>query len=275
MKYIKYIISIIISLQILGCKDTVVNNPAVVEYTKILSAKAGDADIILYTNGYDSLTTGYNDVYFKVKIGGTYQNKGVVKLYPKMWMSPTYMHSTPVADSFNFDNSSGYYKGFAIFSMPTSPPDVIWYLNITYTDENNTNYEADSIAAYTSLHMEKQWRIFLDTNDYSSYFITLVKPFSVTKGMNDFNIMLHKINTQMTYFTLLTTPAIFISVYQIDSLVQSAGNINPQCGSDGIYKGRINLPFKGQWNTVDSIFYNNHFITNNPPPIPEFNFIVH
>ncbi len=275
MKYFRLLIQICLTILVLSCSNTVNNNSVSISYKEILSASSGDINIKLYTTGYDSLTTGYNDIFFKVKKGSSYQNNGTIKLFPKMWMTPTYMHSTPVSASFNYDNVSGYYKGFAIFNMPTSPPEVIWYLNITYTDENNVNYEIDSVAAYTSLHMEKQWRIFYDMTDESSYFISLLGPFIPVKGMNQTSIMLHKTSPRLLDFTLLTEPTMVISVYEIDSVNHSSGNISPQAGSDGIYRGKINLPYSGQWNLCDTIFYNNHYITNNPPPMPEFNFTIH
>lgn len=274
----KHFISIFIFLAgflFLSCHETAVNNiNSSISYKEILSASAGDLSIKLYTTVYDSLTTGYNEVFFKVKKGAAEQNKGYVRLFPKMWMSSTYMHSTPVSSSFDFDNTIGYFKGFAIFNMPTSPPQVIWYLNITYTDENNMNYEIDSIASYTSLHMEKQWRIFYDTTDESTYFITLVKPFLSKNGLNDFGVILHKTEPHLLNFELLTDAHMFISVYETGSLYHSEGNISPQIENDGKYWGEINLPYSGQWNACDTIFYNGHYITNNPPPVPEFNFVI-
>jgi len=275
MKYSIIILFGTLSLYITSCTDNAVeHNAPSASYNEIISGNAGEYNIQMFITGADSLTTGYNDVYFKVKKGTTEQNSGLVKMFPKMWMTPRFMHSTPVSPTFVYDNSTGYYKGYAIYIMSTSPPIVVWYSVLTYRDENGIDHTTDSIPTYTAFHREKQWRIFFDSTDQSSYMITLLKPFSPVKGYNDFAMMLHRTEGTMIDYQLITSAQMFMSVYELDSANQSTGNINPTPGADGIYRGRINLPYPGDWNACDTIFYNGHYITNTPPPMPEFNFSI-
>ncbi len=260
---------------LISCKDSTVNLLTPEQsYKEILSVSISNVKMELYITGYDSLTTGYNDIYFKVKKDSVEQNRGYVKFYPKMWMTPHLWHGTPVDTAYYYDNSTRFYKGSAIFNMQTSPPGLIWYSRITYHDENGFDFVSDSIPTFTSYHPEKQWKSFYDSTGHLTYYLSLVKPFSANKGLNDFWVVIHKADGNEQNFVKLTDAQNFISVYKSDSLNHSSGNVSPVIWNDGIYRGKINLPYKGIWKMCDTIFYNNHYITNNPPPLPEFTFEV-
>ena len=66
----------------------------------------------------------------------------------------------------------------------------------------------------------------------------------------------------------------YINVYKQDSLYQTQSNTHPVIGAGGIYFGRVNTPHKGTWIVSDTIYYNGRYITNNPPPLPQFNIII-
>ena len=260
-----------------GCNDSVAppENSGVV-YKEIVSVNIpGDINIKLYTTGYDSLTSGYNDIFMKVRKSSIVQNSGHVKLFPKMWMTPTYMHSTAVSDSFFYDNSIGYYKGYAVFNMVTSPPDVIWYGVFTFVDGAGISYiQPDSTPMYTSFHPEKKWMLFFDSTDQSLYQLSLVKPFQPAVGLNDITVILHKTQGELLTHQELHNAFMSISVYNTDNFNHSTGNISPVIGNDGFYHGNINIPYSGHWKFCDTITYQGRVITNSPPPMPEFYFEV-
>lgn len=261
-----------------SCRDSVVSpppNPGA-EYKEIVSVNIpGDINIKLYITGYDSLTLGYNDIFMRVWKNSSLQTAGYIKFFPKMWMTPTYMHSTAVSERFSFDNSTGYYKGYCVFNMITNPPDVVWYGVFTFVDENGISYvQPDSTPMYTSYHPEKQWRLFLDTTDQVLYMLSLVKPFYPAAGSNEICVLLHKTESQLIIHEELHDAFMSVSVYNVDSLTQSTGNISPVIGSDGFYRGTINIPYPGRWKFCDTITYQGRVITNRPPPMPEFYFEV-
>lgn len=257
------------------CRDELIlNNINQIVYKEILFVTTGNFKIVLFITGYDSLTTGYNEVFFKVYKDNSEQNSGFVKLFPKMWMTPTYVHSTPVSVRFDYNNTIGYYSGYVIFNMPTSPPDVVWYSEISYTDANNVTYQADSTAMYVIYHQEKQWRFFYDTTDQSTYMLSLLKPFTPNLGLNDFDVMLHKTDAQLYNHEQINNAEMFIAVYETDSTNFSSGNVSPIPNSDGIYRGKVNFPYTDSWIVSDTIRYLGKYITNNPPPIPTFFFTI-
>lgn len=271
----KTIISILclILISLYGCKDTLnsVAGPVHV-YNEILTVNLpDDFSLKLYISDTDSLTYAYNEVFFKVWKSSTEQNTGYLKVYPEMRMTPHIIHSTPVSDSFSYNSNSGYYSGFIIFNMPTTPPDLVWKTRFTFTDNNNTSHETDSVPLYISYHPEKQLKYFYDLSDTTYYTLTLVKPFHPLAGMNGLELLLHKSNVYELEFEQVMDAQMYINVYKQDSLYSTSGNVNPVISSDRVYRGTINVPHTGQWKVADTIFYNGRIITNNPPPLPEIN----
>ena len=210
----------------------------------------------------------------KVTIGCTAQTTGSIKVYSQMRMTSHITLSTPESDSFTYNNSSGYYEGFMIFNMPTSPPTLVWKTRFTYIDNLGTGHTADSVSQYTALHPERQLRYFYDIYDTMYYTLTLVQPFAPTPGMNDIGLLLHKSSVYELEFTHITDATMHINVYKQDSLYQTSGNIDPVIGSGGIYHGAVSLPHTGMWSAGDTIIYNGRVITGNPPPLPSFNLEV-
>lgn len=263
---------IILVLLIFGCSnEQIINTPVnPVSYKELYTVQSGTMKVSLYVSGQDSLTTGYNKVFFKAWNGSNELNSGFMKFFPKMWMTPTYAHSTPTSDRFDYDNSINYFKGYAIFNMPTSPPDVIWWGFIKYKGTQNDSTLFDSTAMYTSYHTEKQWRFFYDSTSQYTYMLTLLEPWVPKTGINNFHVMLHQTDAQLYYHTQINDAGMFIKVYDLANGNESTGNISPTGNSDGIYRGKINMPYASQWKSLDTIKYQGRYITNNPPPMPDF-----
>jgi hypothetical protein len=260
------------TLCLYGCSETINNSTASPPvYNEIITVSLpGDYVVKLYSADTDSLTYAYNEVYFKVWQNTAEQNTGYLKVYPTMRMTPHIVHSTPVSDSFAYDSRTGYYRGYMIFNMPTTPPNFVWNTRFTFADINNTFHERDSVPLYTSYRPERQLRYFYDLSDTAYYTLTLVKPFQPLAGINDLAFLLHRSDVYEMEFEQLRNSFMHINVYKEDSLYSTSGNSDPVISSDGIYRGRINVPHKGRWITGDTIYYNGRIITNNPPPLPEF-----
>jgi len=275
MKQSVYILSGLFLL-FFGCSDTINNNsysPPV--YNEILTVNLPDSITIkLYSADTDSLTYAYNSVHFRVWQNSAGLNSGYLKVYPKMRMTPHITHSTPVSDSFAYNSSTGYFSGYIIFNMQVVPPDLVWKTKFTYVDQNGIGHEADSIPLYTSYRQERQLKVFYDQSDSANYTLTLVKPYNPSAGLNDIVLLLHRSTGLNLQFEQINNADMHINVYKQDSLYQTTGNIQPEADIDGYYNGKINLPHKGSWIAGDTIIYNGRVITNNPPPLPEFNFEI-
>ena len=128
-----------------GCSDTITTNttPTLEVYNLVQTITLPDNySIALYVQGLDSLAYAYNKVFMKVTLGSTAQSTGSIKVYPQMRMTSHITHSTPVSDSFMNNASSGYFEGFMIFNMPTTPPDLVWKARFTYFDASGTSHAA-------------------------------------------------------------------------------------------------------------------------------------
>src|SRR5204862_3362593 len=125
---------------------------------------------------------------------------------------------------------------YAVFLMATYSDLQWWSFFITYKDANGISYAADSVKAFVGYHQEKQWKLFYDSTEHSNFYLTLLKPFSISKGMNDFEAILHKSDDYSHVFEQVNGPQLTIAVYK-DSVNQPNGNIQPVAGTDGIFRG--------------------------------------
>jgi hypothetical protein len=270
-KIVFYIISAFIYIQ--GCKETgtITNpntNPQV--YKNIFTVTKDSLSVKVYIVDQDSLTTGYNQIFFKVYNLSNEIKNGTINYYPIMWMTPRVFHSTPMKESYNYNSNTGYFSGYVIFIMPTTPPNIIWYSKITYIDEANNQHKFDSASTYVSYHKEKQWRIFLDTTDRKSWIISLLDTYYPIKGLNNYKIMVHKTDEELKTFIQIYNADIKIKVYDIATGNESTGNISPTANNAGYYSGKINLPYVAEWKACDTIWYEGKRVTDNPPPSPDF-----
>jgi hypothetical protein len=86
--------------------------------------------------------------------------------------------------------------------------------------------------------------------------------------------MLHKTEGHLLTHQELSDAVMSISVYDINTLNQSTGNISPVPGGNGYYHGKINIPYSGEWKVCDTIWVQGRLITNNPPPMPQLYYNV-
>lgn len=275
MKFFAASFLLLISLIFYACSDnstTPTNTTSA--YKNLFSIDISDLNIKAFVKDADSLTTGYNDLYFKVSKNSVVQTTGDIRFEPIMWMSPELWHTTPVSSKFKYDNQLGYFKGFAVFLMATST-EYVWRTKVTYEDSSRgLNLFKDSVLVYSSYHVEKAWKLFFDSTDNVNYFLTLVKPFAPGTGTNTIQFILHQSDNLAQHFLQINSSSMSIDVFKTDTVWHTNGNIMPVADENGYYSGSINLPYKGKWSVSDSISYNNHSITHNPTPTPQFDFTV-
>jgi hypothetical protein len=236
-------------------------------YNKVLTAEQGSTRFDFYSATGTTLMSGYNDVGFKVFIGGEEMETGFVKFYPKMIhpFLPNYWHSTPVSNQFNYDASKNLFTGYASFFM-VSDSNSNWFGFYNY---NNTNH-ADSIMFNVIVNPDSQVRMFLDEQAQCSYYITVAVPMYPSIGPNDLKLLLHRSNDEVD-FTQIDSAQMYIRTWMQSMGHGSSGNANPVYIGDGYYQGTINLTMSGTWTVYDSIYYQNRFITPNPTPKLYFN----
>lgn len=213
------------------------------------------------------LYAGYNDIGFKIYKNGTEQKTGFVKFTPIMIHSGGSSHTTPMSAYYNYDSQKSLFTGYACFLMASDSSTSFWFGDFNYNDETILRAKQFSVFFVPDFGM----RFFLDNTSMILYSLTLISPKNPVLSDNDFTCILHKKNRDETY-SEVDSATMFLRTWKQtpESIVYET--VNPVWIGGGKYKGVVNLPGSGKWTTNDSIKYQEHFITENPPP--QFYFTV-
>lgn len=219
-------------------KDEDTNIPTGTEYI-LINKDTTDNDFIveLYRKSA-KIEEGYNQLYVIVKnLNGDKVKNAEVTFEPEMDMGMM-QHGSPTIQP-EFKNSSNYYEGVVIFTMPTGDMGT-WELSIGVNGShitfpivvNKTPENTKYVGSYSG-------------TDGKKYILTLVRPFKWQVGMNDFSIMVHR--SEMHFFE-----AIDDFVIEMDPQMTSMGhgspnNISPSSSGNGFYKGKVNYTMTGDW----------------------------
>ncbi|MCX6160593.1 MAG: FixH family protein [Ignavibacteriae bacterium] len=262
MKYI--IIAIAAFVLLNGCNsgDTVApqNGNGTGSYNKISTIENGNVKFEVWSATGTSLFIGYNEIAFKVFIGGTEKNTGYVKYMPKMYHTGTGpWHSSPVSSSFNYNTEKSLFTGYVCFTM-ISDLDSYWFGNYDYNGE----VSADSVLFNVIPLSTNQMTIWDDINSGHTYMLTLIEPKTATVGLNNFSCLLHQTDDDK-YYTEVNGAEMYIRPWMESHGHGSSNNINPAGLGGGKYSGKANMTMVGGWDVYDSIRYNGNAITESPP----------
>ena len=268
MKNVKfYTIIICIAILFYSCGDNpiTINNPSDA-YLKVITAQNGNLRFEVWSASGDSLMSGYNRIGFKVFQNNQPKSDGFVKFTAKMYHTGgSGLHGTPVESSYSYNQPLEMFTGYIIMLMPSDTTSN-WYGFYNY---NNQLY-IDSARFDVGWNQLTKFKIFVDLNTTLKYLITVIEPLNPARNMNNFKCLLHE-STDFIYFTQVNTAQMYIKP-KLDSLNHiSTGNVNPVYTGDGIYSGELNFDYPGLWKVLDSIYYNNKWITQTDPPWIVFN----
>jgi hypothetical protein len=259
MKYIAILIS---GLLLYSCNS---DNPATTNapqsnYSKIYNVQSGNIRFDMYSATGTTLFNGFNDIGFKVFIGGEEIKTGYVKFKPMMFHFPGDRgHSSPVSDSYIFDTQDSIFKGYANFIM-VSDSSGIWAGYYSYND----SIHIDSIPFYVGILPSNLMTSWSNANQ-QSYTLTLINPKIPKLGINDYSIMLHR-TTDFIRYSEVNDAEIIIYPWMVYMGHSSSNNENPALISNGKYRGKVNFNMSGLWDVYDTIRVNGVVVTNIPPP---------
>ncbi|MBV6478440.1 MAG: hypothetical protein HGGPFJEG_01195 [Ignavibacteria bacterium] len=209
---------------------------------------------------------GYNDIGIKVFQNGNEKNTGVVKYKTTMYHGlggPS--HTTPVKENFNYDVSTGLFKGYAVFIMYDTA--AFWAADYDY----NSEFGVDSAVFPLEFNSLSQILVWDNTFTQRVYILTLLSSLSPVSGLNELKVMLHETSGFQVY-NELPNAEMFIRPQLISTGQGSDNNANPVYLGEGIYKGTVNFTMPGEWYVYDSVKYNGTVITKSPPP--KFKFTI-
>jgi YtkA-like len=256
-KYIVY--SLVLGVLIFySCKsDNPVTPASSGNYNKIYTTESGNTKFELWSATSSSLASGYNDIGFKVYISGQKMTSGFVKFFPKMYhhFSGSPWHSTPCSPVYNYNSGKDLFEGYASFIMWTDTSND-WFGWFNYNDVNNI----DSAVFPVQYNSQGQMKQFVDNTTETSVLMTLVSPLNARQGLNDFQLLVHRTDNDVTYWEA-DSLEMYIRTWMNSHGHGSSDNVNPLGLGSGMYKGKVNFSMPGEWWVYDSIKYNNTFIT--------------
>ncbi len=206
---------------------------------KLIVKDTTDTDLIveLYAKT-ETIEMGYTPLYVKIKdLNGNAVENATVSFLPVMDMG-TMKHSSPMEQPV-FSSSSKFYEGMVVFTMASSMGD--WELN-TIVNGDTTSFDINVLKNPTGTKYVGSY----NGTDGEKYFVTLVRPFKWTVGMNNVSIMVHKKETMMSF------PAVNDFTIAMDPQMTSMGhgspnNVSPTSAGKGYYNGKANFTMTGDW----------------------------
>jgi len=184
----------------------------------------------------ENLSTGYSNLYAEVRdANGVIMDNATVTFAPLMDMGAM-QHACPVIQP-TFDAGSNQYKGVVIFQMSsmagTWTMDVVVNGNPASFNLNILESDTKVVGVYTG-------------DDTEKYIVSVVRPENWVVGMNDLDILLHRMESMMS-FPEVTDMDIVLTPWMISMGHGSTGNISPVHTANGLYSGTVNLSMTGDW----------------------------
>lgn len=222
-----------------------VNNDALSSYELIGTQTLDMAGVDAKLYFMESPFVGYNSVAVRLMEKGTSNmvENATVRFLPMMDMG-THKHSAPFSNpSFNVDMDA--YMGSSTFIMPGGMMGS-WTFGVIV--ERN-GMAADTAVFNINVAAKTEARLFnflSEADSTTTYFVALKEPSSPKIGLNDFEIMVYKRESMMSF------PAVTNLKVEIEPEMPSMGhgspkNVNPVHIEDGLYRGKVNFTMSGYW----------------------------
>jgi hypothetical protein len=251
MKYpFLYILSLFLLLGLANCnKDN--NNepePETPSPEKIMIAEeyAIGAGIKITFYADEDLFVGYNKIYFSLNdsVSGEMITSDIdITNLPMMDMG-TMLHSCPT-EAMALNSSSMQYTGAVVFVMPSTAGS--WTMTSTVVNTGTGDTGIAQFQLEVVQPNEAKLTSFISALDpTASYFISLIQPKNPKIGENEFEILINRRATMMSwpyepYLTVEIDP-------QMPSMNHgSPNNVNPIHIEDGHYLGVVNFTMTGWW----------------------------
>lgn len=250
MSVIKFLYLFLLSLIAGACSKNKNEFPDSESYLKVGEEVSSNSSFVVQFYAKDSLFTGYNKVYFKVKDKTSDQslNQAAISLYPLMDMG-TFKHACPIENPVNLPNSDGYFEGAILFSMPGT--DNSWSLSVNIEGNGKTDAALFAIPKVIQTIPVKKIVIIDSLSNGSSWIITkypvsLVEPALWKVGSNPFEITVHQMASQMS-FPCCNDMSVEITPEMPSMGHGSPNNVNPVSTGNGHYTGSVNFTMTGAW----------------------------
>ncbi len=214
------------------------------EGLKLVTSIQNDGDTIGLYSASGKLTTGYNEVFFRIKKkdGNLVDNSVKPSWTPQMKMMDS-SHSCPASQISPREGTSSVFGGFILFTMAENEAGY-WELGISYKtgDASRTVTGRIPVASAPRRIVES-----FEGTDSLKYVVAMLEPVQPVAKENDMSALLYRLNPSgafepVTSYTIKIDP-------RMPAMSNNHGSVNnvDLTYKDGFYKGKVNLTMTGYW----------------------------
>ncbi len=249
MKTIKLFISFtILFIIFVSCSsddDDIVEVNPVAELNLVTEFKTNGHIIELYSKN-NNFTTGYNEVYIRIKdlTSENYFSDAEITWIPMMHMVDR-EHSCPKSTLTLTENTT-VSKGFLIFQMSGNVEEY-WDLKLNYKVNGNTFETTHRIEVFLPADGKQKVSVFKGSDD-TRYILAMVAPAEPEVKVNDFVATLYKMENMMSF------PVVENYKITVDPRMPGMGNHSSPNNKDltydaisKMYRGKLSLTMTGYW----------------------------
>jgi len=257
MKFITYIIPILLTLTIISCSDDDGPEEPIneVEDLKKVQDFTNSTHIIELFTESGMLALGYNNITLRItdKATNEYVEDATINWMPMMHMMMM-SHSCPKSDVAKVTNMKTIYSGYIVFQMPENEEEG-WDLTFDYSIEG-AEYEAEGDISVPK--SDKQVVTVFTGADEVKYILALVEPQNPEVKLNQMVAGLYKMESMMSF------PIVKDYIILLDPRMPSMGNHSSPNNQDLIYNttstmydGLLSLTMTGYWK-LNLMLYNSN-----------------
>ena len=260
MKSLKlYFIILLTSVVFSSCQD---NDPEINPTKGLVKISEGyalgaGARVELWAR--QELFTGYNQLFVALydSVNNSRITEAHVHFNPTMEMMGGMTHACPVENPEDEHAVGKLFPGAVVFIMPSSDMGS-WKMKINVHNHDSGKFGA---AAFDIRIVDPEFPMMKSFQSASGekYFISYFFPNDPKVGVNDFTVVVNKMETMMSF------PAVENFSFELTPLMPSMGhgspnNINPVYTESGHYEGKVNFTMTGDWRLNLDVNRNNELL---------------
>lgn len=253
MKTIKsFIATFIVAMALSSCTSDGDDTPKMdenpmAEFNLLANIAANGHSLELYSEGKNGFTTGYNEIFVRIKDNAdeSYFADPEITWMPVMHMM-SMNHSCPKSDLSISAEHNTVAKGYIIFQMPGNA-DEFWDITFTYTVEGQEYTLTETIDVTAPSDGNQKVTSFMGSDDVR-YVLAMVEPTEPQVAINDIQAMLFKMENMMSF------PRVENYTVALDPRMPGMGNHSSPNNVDltydssaKSYNGKLSLTMTGYW----------------------------
>lgn len=224
-------------------QDTAGDASAGVQLQSLAKASQGNTEVELLAAG--PLAVGYNRVFYRVTVDGKAMTAGTVDQKPLMDMG-MHKHACPVEQPAQTADADGLFAG-AFLPQMASGMSGSWSMDVVVTPAGGQPTTVQLGAVTVAASPWSKTLVVGEGEMAERYVVQLRWPAKPKVGSNSYDVILHKMGSDMMQFTPVADATIADNVEMPSMGHGSPGNVTPASQGGGVYAGKINLTMPGDW----------------------------